>query len=329
MHAVGAAFLGLVVFTLGKILWLLRLCLFAYVAALCIKLYPAYSQFLYLDRFVSWVNMVAQPPQNLLRSNLPTVVGGIDLTPYILLVVAVVIWSMLESRWGRWRMKASSWRVTARRKRRLAKIRKEAHKQVGKIDALSVAVESSNREELLELYAKTKKALDAQEQMLSFLSIDVVGSTSMKENEDAAIASRDFTKYMEMVDRVIKRHDYLKASWTPDGVMICFSETRNAVNAGQDVLRSLDRFNRVVKAMRAEFKVRIGINSGQVLYDERVPMEEMSSRVIDIAGHMQKYAEENSIFINKSILETSAEASNFLPSETKVDGCDVLVWKHV
>ncbi len=329
MHAVGAAFLGFVVFVFGKILWLLRLCLSAYVAALCITLYSGYSQFLFLDRFVSWVNVLARPLQNMLRGNLPTVVGGIDFAPLLLLAIVVVLWFILESRWARWRMQAASWRKTARHKRRLAMIRKEAQKQAGQIKAIAAAPEPTDREELLELYARTKKALEAQNQLLSFLSIDVVGSTRMKENEDAAIASRDFARYKAMVEEVIERHDYMKASWTPDGVMICFGETRHAVVAAQEVLRSLHRFNSEIKAMSADFKVRIGINSGQVLYDERIPMEEMSARVIDIAGHMQKYAQENSIYINKSAIEGDVDATGFLPADTEIDGCEVLVWKRV
>jgi len=329
MHAVGAAFLGFVVFVLGKTLWLLRLCLSVYVAALCITLYGGYSQFLFLDRFVSWVNLVARPLQNMLRGYLPTFVAGVDFAPLLLLAIVVFLWFILESRWARWRMKAASWRKTARHKRRLAMIRKESRKQAGQIQAISVAPESADREELLELYARTKKALEAREQLLSFLSIDVVGSTGMKENEDAAIASRDFARYKDMVEAVIERHDYMKASWTPDGVMICFGEIRHAVTAGQEVLRSLDHFNGEIKAMSADFKVRIGINSGQVLYDEHIPMEEMSARVIDIAGHMQKYAQENSIYINKNAIKGDVDPSGFLPADTEVDGCEVLVWKRV
>ena len=165
--------------------------------------------------------------------------------------------------------------------------------------------------------------------MLAFLSIDVVGSTLMKEDEDAEIASRDFSRYMAMVDGIIERHGFLKASWTPDGVMICFPETEQAVAAGQEVLRSLEHFNREIKAMRADFKVRIGINSGQVLYDEAVPMEEMSDRVIDIAGHMQKYAQESSIYINQRALEGNTTDSGFQPANTEVDGCEVLMWREV
>jgi uncharacterized protein YggT (Ycf19 family) len=145
MHAVGAAFLGFIVFVLGKILWLLRLCLSAYVVALFITLYGGYSQFLFLDRFVAWVNVLARPLQNMLRGNLPTVVGGVDVAPLLLLAIMVVLWFILESRWERWRMKAASWRKTARHKKRLAMIRKETQKQAGQIRALSAAPESTDR----------------------------------------------------------------------------------------------------------------------------------------------------------------------------------------
>lgn len=149
MHAVGAALLGFVVFVLGKVIWLLRVCLIAYFIVLSVALFHFQSQFSFLERFVSWVDVAARPLANLLRSNLPTIVAGIDIAPYLLLGIAVVLRFMIESRWARWRMKVSLWRATARRKRRSVKIRKEAHKQVGKIDTLSVAVESGDRKELL------------------------------------------------------------------------------------------------------------------------------------------------------------------------------------
>ena len=329
MHAVGAALLGFVVFVLGKLIWVLRLCLSAYFIALCVALYSGYRHYTALDRFVSWVNIPAQPLQNVLRHNLPTVFGGIDVAPVLLLLILLVLWSTLESKWSKWRMQAASWRKTARYKARLAKIRNETRKQAAKIDALSLTPESSSREELLELYARTKKALEAQKQSLAFLSIDVVGSIRMKEHEDAAIASRDFSRYMAMVDEVIGRHNYLTASWTPDGVMACFRETAQAFAAGQEVLRSLKHFNENIKAMNADFKIRLGIYSGQVLYDERIPMEEMSDRVIDIAGHLQKYAQENSIYINKGSVAGDVAKSGFVPADTEIDGCEVLVWKCV
>ena len=101
MHAVGAALLGFVVFVLGKVIWLLRVCLIAYFIAVSLALFHFQSQFSFLERFVSWVDVAARPLENLLRSNLPTIVAGIDIAPYLLLGIAVVLWFMLESRWAR------------------------------------------------------------------------------------------------------------------------------------------------------------------------------------------------------------------------------------
>jgi uncharacterized protein YggT (Ycf19 family) len=328
MHAVSANPLGILVFIFGKIIWLLRLCLLAYLCALCVTLYSGYSQFLVLDRFVWWVDRIARPAQNLLRENLPTIVGGLDMTPMLLVILGMAT-MRLDSRWEQWRMDVALWKKSIRYKRQLSRVRLAARKQATKIQALPTTPEPSGREELLELYARTKKALEDQKQLLSFLSINVVGSPRMKEHEDAAIATRDFSRYKALVEEILDRYEYLKASWTPDGVMVCFRETAQAVSAGHDVLRSLSHLNREIKAMSTDFKVRVGINSDQVLYDDAVLMEEMSDRVIDIAGHMQKYADENSIFINKYAVRDDIFLSGFVPANTEVDGCEVLIWKCV
>ena len=56
-------------------------------------------------------------------------------------------------------------------------------------------------------------------------------------------------------------------------------------------------------------------------------MEEMSDRVIDITGHMQKYAPADSIFISAEALGDRAVEFKFAPVEKVVDGCKVFCWK--
>ena len=46
---------------------------------------------------------------------------------------------------------------------------------------------------------------------------------------------------------------------------------------------------------------RCGVNAGYVHFDEATPMEAMSDRVIDIAGHMQKYAEPNTVAVARKL----------------------------
>lgn len=184
----------------------------------------------------------------------------------------------------------------------------------------------SQREQLLELYAQTKKSLEEQKKNLSFLAIDVVDSTGMKLGEDSALAERDFRQYKKLVERVIAAHKGLKAAWTPDGVMICFASVQNAVQAAQDLIRGLDHFNRSVKTIKADFKVRCGINAGNVLFDESVKMEEMTDRNIDIAGHMQKYAQANTIYVGAHAIE-GIRAHGFRPAQKQVDGHEVYEWR--
>lgn len=185
----------------------------------------------------------------------------------------------------------------------------------------------SEREKLLEIYAQTKKTLEEQKKNLSFLAIDVVNSTGMKVGEDAALAERDFRQYKKLVERVITAHKGLKAAWTPDGVMICFASVQNAVGAAQDLIRALEHFNRNVKTIKTDFKVRCGINAGKVMFDDSVRMEEMADRNIDIAGHMQKYAEPNTIYIGAHAIEGMRSEFGFSPAQKQVDGCDVYEWR--
>jgi hypothetical protein len=193
------------------------------------------------------------------------------------------------------------------------------------IELPHVSGEGSQREQLLELYAQTKKSLEEQKKNLSFLAIDVVDSTGMKLGEDSALAERDFRQYKKLVERVISAHKGLKAAWTPDGVMICFASVQNAVQAAQDLIRSLDHFNKTVKTIKADFRIRCGINAGKVLWDESVKMEEMTDRNIDIAGHMQKYAQANTIYVGAQAIE-GVRAHGFKPAQKQVDGHDVYEW---
>lgn len=184
----------------------------------------------------------------------------------------------------------------------------------------------STRDELLELMARAKKQLEKQKKSLSFLSIDIVDSTGMKIGEDPAIATRDFKHYRKLVEKAISDNNGLKAAWTPDGVMICFPTAAAAVGAAKQVIGDLKDFNARIKAMSRDFKVRCGINTGTVLFDDTVPMEEMSDRSIDIAGHMQKYAEANTIYIGKHVIEEMLVSADFQPASKQVDGCEVYSW---
>lgn len=184
-----------------------------------------------------------------------------------------------------------------------------------------------DREQLIREFIETKKKLDEMGRDLAFLAIDIVDSTGMKQNEEQAIVEHDFKEYKRYVEKCLTAHGCLKTAWTPDGVMSCFNSVDAAVRAAREVITGLDEFNRNIKMMSKEFKVRCGVNSGFVYYDESIPLEEISDRVIDIAGHMQKNAQPNSVCVAKPAIEPLNDRVGFEPAGRVVDGYEVYEWK--
>jgi class 3 adenylate cyclase len=265
-----------------------------------------------------------------IRNTIPVRVAGKDRTDWVivggLMVLALLLGSM------RYRVERASLRRQTRRQ--LDAFRAQMHLDENsklsqdleqRIENLSDKGEP-DRQELLRIFAETKKKLDSLGREVAFLAIDVVDSTAMKENEDQAAVQYDFLEYRKLVDKILKARGVLKSAWTPDGTMACFPTVDNAVSAGKDVIHALGDFNRNVKLMNRDFEVRCGVNAGYVHFDEATPMESMSDRVIDIAGHMQKHARPGSVAVARKVIEPLRDADGFQPTEKVVDGYEVSQW---
>jgi class 3 adenylate cyclase/uncharacterized protein YggT (Ycf19 family) len=270
--------------------------------------------------FTNAVDRILAPAFNFLHAHVPAAIHGYDLAP---LMVAAVLAAVCYA------CDAAIHRVNIRRLT-LIELRKASESaEAARASRIAVGEEpgSMKRDEVLALYARTKKILDAQKKSLAFLALDVVDSTGMKQGEDPALAELDFRHYRKLVEDVIAARKFLKASWTPDGMMICFSSVQDAARAGQDLIRALETFNREVKTIKSNFRVRCGINVGDVHYDESMRMEEMSDACIDLAGHMQKNAAPDAIYVGASVAQGLPAQLGFLPADAKVDGHAVCEWR--
>lgn len=185
-----------------------------------------------------------------------------------------------------------------------------------------------DRKKLLKEFAHIKRELEKHGRDMAFLAVDVVDSTGMKAGEDSTCIQHDFHAYQDFVQAKFKEFGYITATWTPDGVMACFNTIQNAVEAGQAIINGMQYFNAHVKLIKKDFAVRCGVNGGFVYYDGTIPLENFSDRTIDIAGHMQKHASPNSLFIAKQIIEPVLSRANFVPSERIVDGLEVVEWRR-
>jgi len=187
--------------------------------------------------------------------------------------------------------------------------------------------QGKSRQDLLKDFVQLKKELEKTGRSLSFLAIDVVDSTGMKQGEDPVVVENDFNQYHDYILANFKEYGYIKASWTPDGVMACFNTTEQAINAAQAIIDGLPDFNSNIKTMKRDFQIRCGINTGFVYYDLSTPLEEFSDRVIDIAGHMQKNAPPNTILIAKEIVKPIKTYEDFDTGNKQiVDGFEVCEW---
>lgn len=186
--------------------------------------------------------------------------------------------------------------------------------------------ESGDRKKMLKQFASLKSKLDEMGKQLAFLAIDVVDSTGMKQDEDRHIVSFAFERYNELVNESLREYGVLKYSMTPDGIMSCFRTVDDAVNAASCLLKKLEKFNQEEKLIKRDFQIRCGINAGFVYLDDETPLEQVSDRVIDIAGHMQKYAKPNSINIAASAIEPLKNSKGFKETTDVIDGEKVYQW---
>ena len=186
---------------------------------------------------------------------------------------------------------------------------------------------ASHRMSMLREYAEAKKFLFQEKRHLSFLAIDVVGSTKMKIGEDKLVIEHAFAEYKRFIERILTGNNVWKVAWTPDGIMCAFFSVNEAVRAGQEVLSQLPWFNDGVHQLRTKFHVRCGVNSGDVVFPEEKNMEDVSDENVDIAGHMQKYAAPDSLWLSREVFEELANPEGFVPVENqKVDGHFVFAW---
>jgi class 3 adenylate cyclase/uncharacterized protein YggT (Ycf19 family) len=255
-------------------------------------------------------------PLELLRKNVPTFVKGFDIAPWLAIVIILFIKGFFDN---------LVWKV----QEYIAKLNMVTRF----IDVMEVkenVIEGGSKDDrvsLLKKFIEVKKKLEEAQKELTFLSIDVISSTNMKKEEEKVLVEYSFNEYKKFVDNILAKNRVWKVSWTPDGVMAAFWASVDAVSAAQSVLNGLNDHNKNSNEMKSRFEVRCGANFGKVMFDLSAQMEEVSDHVIDIAGHLQKYARPNTLWITKLTFDLLTEKEGFIAVEQQVDGYDVMEWK--
>jgi class 3 adenylate cyclase len=183
------------------------------------------------------------------------------------------------------------------------------------------------REELLKRYREIEDALkSSRRKQCTFLSVDLVESTKMKSGAGDTEVTVSFRAYEDMVKKVFRQYGAWKQAWTPDGVMVCFLQRELAVGAAQRILQNLDPLNATSNRLRKPFRARCGLHEGEVPIYEDTNLDRLADRVIDIAGHMQKNANPNTLWLSDAVYEQLQDKSGFFSLDKTVDGHKVHGW---
>ncbi len=184
------------------------------------------------------------------------------------------------------------------------------------------------REALLRQYREIEAALKAaRRKRCVFLSVDVAGSTRMKAGESEANIAATFQAYEEMLKKIFDQFAAWKQAWTPDGVMICFLQPDLALGAAKRILEGMRVFNEAENKLRTPFQVRCGMNEGEVPIFEDSKLEKIADHVIDVAGHLQKQASPDTLWVTEELYEIFTEKSGFEPAGVEVDGHNIYAWR--
>lgn len=289
------------------------------------------GQYTTLMKITSWVHQISQPLLAQIQRIIPYKFHGINFSLLILaallLLFANFCASFRKKCLGIMRQQKEKNAYYEWRNHMNQVVSKEKMSEIdSKFEALSTT-KPSDRKQLLKEFAELKHKLDNMGQQLAFLAIDVVDSTGMKRDEDKHLAAYDFDRYNTFVDSCLNEHGVVKFAKTPDGIMSCFRTVDGAVGAAVCLLERLKSFNQNEKKIKRDFSIRCGINAGFVYVDEDTPLEHVSDRVIDIAGHMQKYAKPNCINIAATAIEPLKNRTGFLETTDVIDEQKVYEWK--
>jgi class 3 adenylate cyclase len=249
--------------------------------------------------------------------------GAFNAAPLILAVVAIFVRGFVEGLIAR--LEYTLGRTAAPPRRQLV----PASAATGSVAPryAGVVETEQQRAALLKRFRQIEDSLRSTERKAcTFVSIDVVGSTKMKVDERPTAIAATFQAYEELVKQAFEAHGIWKSTWTPDGVMACFLDPELALRATQHVLDALESFNKQENQLRTPFKIRCGLNDGDVAIFDDSALEKISDHAIDIAGHMQKYAGENELLLSAEVYEKLGSPPGFTSTGRDVDGFATYAW---
>lgn len=185
------------------------------------------------------------------------------------------------------------------------------------------------RQDLLRQLYQLREKLNSGEQSMTFLSVDIVGSTRMKELSDPLSVEFTFTEYHGFVESVTKRYAGRVHSTAGDGVTCAFDHPQQAFGAARNLQAGMIELNTFRNKIGIPIRLRCGIHSGSVVAPDVDDVTSVNfAHVIDIAAHLQKVCPEGGVVVSEAAAMSLPGGLATVGVETvEVSGVAGVVWQ--
>lgn len=196
------------------------------------------------------------------------------------------------------------------------------HKQLGIKDPVT------ERQDLLRQLVEIQDKLRSGEQGVAFLSVDIVGSTRLKQGADPLSVEFTFNEYHRYAESIAKKHLGRVHSTAGDGITMAFDHPRNAYQAARNLIAGLIELNTFRNKIGKPIEVRCGIHAGTVTAPDAGDIRSLNfASVIDIAAHLQKEAPTGGIAISEYAAALVPGGPNAIGTERlEVSGVQAVIW---
>ena len=187
---------------------------------------------------------------------------------------------------------------------------------------------AAERQDLLRQLNELKAKLESGKQRLTFLSVDIVGSTRMKAGADPLNVEYTFNEYHRHVERGTQKHGGTVHSTAGDGVTCAFESPQAAWLAAKLIQTGIIEVNMLGNKIGKPIVLRCGIHCGDVLAPDANDVTSVNfAHVIDVAAHLQKACPEGGIVVSQhAAVEIPGGPAKIGTQRVEVDGEIGYVW---
>jgi class 3 adenylate cyclase/tetratricopeptide (TPR) repeat protein len=151
---------------------------------------------------------------------------------------------------------------------------------------------------------RTLPQTKAERRQLTVLFCDLVDSTALSERLDPEEYREVILSYQRVVENIIKQYGGTVGNYLGDGLLIYFGYPIGLENApiaclraGLEIIRALKKANKEWKEKeKSEVQVRIGINTGLAVVDNRMALGD----TLNIASRLEGLSSPNHIVVSES-----------------------------